>query len=708
MEYSVNSIIRSGDTSWDLKLFSQEEIEAIDLFEKRGKPYVKCIISGLDRPAKPEEIVRQLFLIKLINEYGYPKERIAVEKGVYFGSTIHEKRADIVVYDKDHSDTEYIIIELKKPKRKDGLEQVKSYCNALGSPIAVWTNGGEIIVLHRDDPNDYSNLPDIPHANQTLSELLNEPWLLDDLKARNVLDKTQATLKSIVLDIEDLVLANAGVNSFEEVFKLIFAKLYDEWASAHSRKARYLQFRNTGTSQEVYDRINELFLEAQTQWEGVFRKGEEIDLTPDHLKTCVSFLEEVKLFNSNLQVIDEAFEYLSVKDAKGEKGQYFTPRHVIDMAVKMLDPKEDEYVIDTAAGSCGFTVHSIFHVWGNQFEASGPNDWQKEYARKYVYAIDFDPRSIKIAKALNLIAGDGKTNVYRANTLDPRHWDEETKLGLKSRLRLTDKTSEDKENKEQYRYFDFDIMLTNPPFAGDIKDARILHQYELAAKWNAIDPDNSEEVKVFQKRYFEKGTKWNIQQSRDTLFIERNLQFLKPGGRAAIVLPQGRFNNPSDEYLRRYISKHARILAVIGLHINTFKPHTNTKTSVLFLQKWNDDRKKGHFCPYVEDYPIFFGSSQNSGKNNNGGNNYCLDTDGNRLYDLHGHPIVDHDLYSERAIIQSQWEVLKKRYQDDKPLLKVKQAEYKHLMATLPDRPTIQEAFWEFACRHKLSFAERS
>src|SRR5205823_901781 len=124
------------------------------------------------------------------------------------------------------------------------------------------------------------------------------------------------------------------------------------------------------------------------------------------LRACGSALERVKLFNSNLSVIDEAFEYLSVKAGKGEKGQYFTPRHVIDMCVKMLNPTAHEYVVDTAAGSCGFTVHSIFHVWGGVFTASGPNQWQAHYAGTHVYGIDFDARSVKIAKALNTIAGE--------------------------------------------------------------------------------------------------------------------------------------------------------------------------------------------------------------------------------------------------------------------------------------------------------------
>ena len=161
------------------------------------------------------------------------------------------------------------------------------------------------------------------------------------------------------------------------------------------------------------------------KWPGVFVEGER-STPPAHLLTCGSLLQDVKLFDSNLQVIDEAFEYLATKVGKGEKGQYFTPRHVIDMCVRMLNPTIDEYVMDPAAGSCGFTVHAIFHVWGQQFSAAGPLPWQVEYANERVYGIDFDVRSTKIAKALNLIAGDGKTNVYRANSLDPRNWGQTT------------------------------------------------------------------------------------------------------------------------------------------------------------------------------------------------------------------------------------------------------------------------------------------
>jgi type I restriction enzyme M protein len=293
------------------------------------------------------------------------------------------------------------------------------------------------------------------------------------------------------------------------------------------------------------------------------------------------------------------------------------------MCVKMLNPTSEEYVIDTAAGSCGFTVHAIFHVWGDVFTAKGPNQWQAAYAGSHVYGIDFDPRSVKIAKALNTIAGDGKTNVYRANTLDTKMWSEDTRAGMRPRLRRFKDADEDKRNQEHFRFFDFDVMLTNPPFAGDIKDNRILSQYDLAKKG---------------KGGFEKAV------GRDILFIERNLQFLRPGGRAAIVLPQGRFNNSGDEPLRRWISNHARILAVVGLHGNTFKPHTGTRTSVLFIQTWNEDKKSEHYNPKTEDYDVFLATSEHSGKDNSGDYIYRVGADNAPMLDSHNHMIVEHDL----------------------------------------------------------------
>ena len=202
-------------------------------------------------------------------------------------------------------------------------------------------------------------------------------------------------------------------------------------------------------------------------------------------------------------------------------------------------------------------------------------------------------------------------------------WSEEARVGMKDRLRTLPGGARDKWNRENNRFFDFDVLLTNPPFAGDIKEPRILHQYDLAKNGKG----------KFQR---------NI--GRDILFIERNLEFLKPGGRAAIVLPQGRFNNSGDETIRRWIADRARVLAVVGLHVNTFKPHTGTKTSVLFVQTWNDDAKAGPLNPKKDDYPVFLATSERSGKDNSGEYVVRIGKDNAPALDKHGHMIVEHDL----------------------------------------------------------------
>lgn len=279
-------------------------------------------------------------------------------------------------------------------------------------------------------------MSNIPKVTETLAQIIGERFTIDDLIAKDKLLTEGKTLKRVIQDMEDEVLANAGVDVFEECFKLIFTKLYDEFESVRDRK-RLLEFRNTGqTESELHDKILNLFDKARNRWKGVFDDGERIKLKRSHLPICVASLQNVKFFNSNLDIVDDAFEYLVNKSAKGEKGQYFTPRYVIDLCVKMLDPKENEFVIDPAAGSSGFTVHSFFHVWGKIFEELGMPKSEvymaekkparcEDYVREKVFAIDFDEKSVRVAKTLNLIAGDGRTNVLYLNSLDYERWNDE-------------------------------------------------------------------------------------------------------------------------------------------------------------------------------------------------------------------------------------------------------------------------------------------
>ena len=151
--------------------------------------------------------------------------------------------------------------------------------------------------------------------------------------------------------------------------------------------------------------------------------------------------------------------------------------------------------------------------------------------------------------------------------------------------------------------------MANPPFAGDLTNKEQLKQYLLGRK-------NGTRAEKLQNKV-----------GRDILFIERNIDFLKPGGRMAVVLPQGRFNNANEKYIRDYILERCRLLGVVGLHNNVFKPHTGTKTSVLFVQKWTDESDKNYpnICPKPKadengdiDYPVFFATMQEPSKDSSG------------------------------------------------------------------------------------------
>jgi type I restriction enzyme M protein len=615
---AMAKIFRNPEMQFGLSVFegiSPEEV--LDFSEKDGKYYLQCIKRNKKMIARPEEIVRQLMVYKLINYYKYPIDRIDVEVDVQFGREIGKKRADIVIYREDGK-TEYLIVEVKKPDVKDGLGQLKSYAHATGAPILVLTDGKIQNNILRTDPNLFEDLPEIPKFNETVEDVRTKKLTYDDL------DEIP-NLQQLVYDLQEVVLANSGVDSFDEIFKLIYAKLYDEIETPRNENRRFRVIAGA-TNKENLNNILRLFEDAKSQWRDVFKANDEIEIPENVIIPAVSLLQKYRLFGSNLQIIDDAFEYLINLDAKGEKGQYFTPRHVIDMAVKMLNPTAKDFIIDTAAGSCGFLLHAMQFVWNNELNkekwGESYNVKQKDYAEKRLFGIDFDPRSVKIGKAMMLIAGDGKTNVNFANSLDSENWNEDTRAKFRPFLQSFKDSEENRRNQEKMTDFNFDMVLTNPPFAGEIKGV-LLNRYDLGFKW---DKD------------FQKTSKHQNKVSRDVLFIERDLNFLKPGGRMAIVLPQGVLNNTQMEYVRKFILNKARLLAVVGLHGNSFKPHTGTKTSVLFLQKFKEDEK------VLDDYPIFMAVSKKGGKDNSGDYVYKKDKEGNIMFNESGKKMIDHDL----------------------------------------------------------------
>ena len=250
----------AGKTKYYLKSFIPFSTgnEEVQVYAEGGK-------------SAPEEIVRQLWVYKLMHQYGYQADEIDLEKGVQFGTEIGTKAADIIVYTDATKLTPKIIVECKKPKRKDGIEQLKSYMNAKGAPVAVWSNGADSIILYRPYPAQFDDtLFDIPKRGQAPKDVLEASKTLLQLKK-------DFNFKKIIQDLEELVLADSGKDEFNEIFKLIFAKIWDEKEALENRANKVVEFRKAIDPEITYDRINNLFHKACEEWPGIFKEGEDIE-----------------------------------------------------------------------------------------------------------------------------------------------------------------------------------------------------------------------------------------------------------------------------------------------------------------------------------------------------------------------------------------------------------------------------------------------
>jgi len=563
------------------------------IYNVEGDLYLFCPIRNRSYKVnnKPEEIVRQWWLYRLKEVYSYDFSVIDVEVKVLVGSTEAKKKADIVVYSDAKKNRPRVFIEVKKPNRRDGIEQLKGYMNATGCRIGLWSNGEPPhVYLLRIEPKEgeeeatWRELRNIPSKSEQLSDV-------DSPITRKELEPVQDFL-SILRECEDYIKAHEGANPFDEIFKLIFAKLFDERTNLKNddspAKFRVGVFES---SSDAKARILKLFDKAKQRWGGVFGIGEEISLFEESLAFCVSALQKAYLLKSDADILGSAFEIMINPGMKGDKGQYFTPRHVIRMCIDILNPKDGELFFDPACGSGGFLIAGMEHVFKQiEIDRDDPNEIienKKDYASECVFGIDYDSTIAKVAKAYMLIWGDGRSNIAVCDGLNQDNRDNDTLA----------KFTVKKDGKPNLRQFN--IIATNPPFAGDISVDDTLSKYELAYKQTK-----------------NKGRKRVNKLSREKLFIERCINMLAPKGRMAIVLPRGILKNYNDEYIRRFILKEARIVAVVGLGNNMFKPFTNTKTCVLFLQKREKPLSK--LETLLKDPDIAYCVTERSGKNKSG------------------------------------------------------------------------------------------
>lgn len=406
-------------------------------------------------------------------------------------------------------------------------------------------------------------------------------------------------------EIHDYIYANDGLSpqqTLEEFIKILFIKVFDENENSNkfTISAEEWNLIKAGkTNQSLTERISNLFEHTKHAYTDVFDSDDRIKLTPNALGFTVNKLQSISLLNSSQDAKGLAFQKFLSHHEKDGRGQFFTPEPVIDFCIEMIQPKPNETIIDPACGSGGFLISTLKYLQRNN------NDLNTSvYVSNHLFGLDINKSIARIAKMKLLLESNGKTNVLCTNSLEDLD-------GIK--LSISQKDG-------------FDIVLTNPPFGAKITNTSILSRFDLGHKWSNFDKEYHKTKVVYPN------------QNAEILFIERCIQLLKEGGRMAIVLPNGNFENPSLEYLRYYIKLKAKILAIVNLPQETFIPFgTGVKTSLLFLEKDTLNINK--------QYPIFFGRVTKLGYqgNKNGTPLYQKDKYGQILKDTSGQPILEED-----------------------------------------------------------------
>jgi type I restriction enzyme M protein len=566
----------------------------------KNESKIEDYISGIEVSATPEEIEAvQVFSIQLVEDYGYDKSQIQTRPQFRVkarpSDTRKEYPVDIAVFSKNskNDDDLLIIVECKKKNRKDGESQLEDYLRLSKAEIGVWFNGNERIFIRKIEKGGkvlFEKIPNIPKKGQTLSDI--GALKREDLKPTH-------NLKAIFKSIRNYLAANTIGATRDEVLaqqliNLIFCKIYDE---KYTKKKDSLKFRASIEEDpgDVLKRISNLFNELKTMpgISEVIDASENIILDSKSIQYVVGELQNYCLMESERDVIADAFETFIGHALKGGQGQFFTPRNVVKMLVEILNPTENDKIIDPACGSGGFLIDALKHVWQLQDEKQKEYGWsnnelQNEKMRVAIEnfrGIDKDYFLSKVTKAYMALIGDGKGGIFCEDSLEnPKNWKSETR----NKIKLNS----------------FDVILTNPPFGSKIpvSGEEKLKQYELAHKWKYKKEDN-----IWIKE------KLKDKEAPQILFIERCLELLKEGGRMGLVLPDGIFGNDQLGYIRELILKKCRLIAVIDIPIETFMPNTGTKTSILVLQKNIGSNNNKN-----EDYPIFMAIAEHCGHDRRG------------------------------------------------------------------------------------------
>lgn len=609
--------------------------------------YIKCYITGVLRKDTPEERVRQEWARKLVEEYGYPKETIGVEVIIPMGRS--RPRADLVIYEvgKPH-DIQHIRIivetrreDVKPADTKKGVEQLKSYLAAcpnaewglwIGSERQAWRR------VIKNGKHNFEPTTDIPRFGEKAPRRLT----FKDLKPAE-------GLKRELRRIHNYIYANQGLpkeQAFHELLKLVFCKVYEERSKGANDPLDFdiaPEERLTKEGkQALRKRVERLFEGVKSQYYYIFEQDDRIRLNDDVLAYAVSELRSYSFLRTRTDIKGAAYQEVVRDNLRGDRGEFFTPDNVCQMAVRMgvetliahsngTKDWTNIRVLDPAVGAGGFLrafmnelrAYLMRREEGKHGSVEAMEQAVmhelREVCNRNVFGLDINPLLVRAAQMNLVMHGDGSTNVYHVEG------------GSLIPFELMPK-----EVQQKLPPSSVDLIVTNPPFGSGsglkVDNPDILKEYELS-------------------HYGEEGATRNSMPP-EQLFIERAYHWLKPGGVLAIVLPDSILSNPGLKFIRDWILEKFIVIASIDLPVETFVSFggTGTQTSVLVLRKKTEDElKREALTGKSIDYEVFMAIPRTMGYDRRGNDLWKLDEN--------GRPLVGErdDEVSEVASIFSAW-----------------------------------------------------
>lgn len=539
--------------------------------------------------SNPEEFVQATAFLMLVIDYNYSPLNISVNENVQVGSST--KEADILVYNETNSKI-LIVVECKEEQINErqfqiAVDQAYSYAHSLACQY-IWVTSGikneyfEIVELY---PVERISITDIPKRAGKVERYKYVKG------AKEPQAGTQAELRQKFKSAHDALWgggALAPTTAFDELDKLIFCKIWDEKWKDNAPKTKGEPFafqiisypedkddkQNLKAKTELEKRIRELYEYGRKKDPEVFK--DDIKLDKHKIYTVVQYLQDINLSKTDLDAKGVAFQSFMGEFFRGDFGQFFTPKPIVEFIVNSINIDKDWKVLDTSCGSGGFLLHALKairdeanEIYGEDAGSASWKDYWHEFAEKHLFGIEINEQISRVAKMNMIIHDDGHTNII-------------TNDGLKN-----NKTLEIENRNLKFQDGTFDLIMTNPPFGSTVKadEVNYYKEYELFEKNLGITEIKDRIADDNNKK------KWRTSQSTEVLFLERCYNYLnEENGYLAIVVPDGILTNSTSQYVRDWLIEKFRILAVVSLPQHTFSHvKAGVKSSILFLKKHTKD-----------------------------------------------------------------------------------------------------------------------